>query len=104
MLDQVIYSAEGGCSTWVMEQLELFDTSPFTNQSMVYVGARNGFIKIGVSRHPQVRAHQLQMHLLRVMPGTRDDEQALHRRFAQDRIDREWFMPSPRLLQWITAA
>lgn len=61
----------------------------------VYIGVRNGVAKIGLTREPQRRARQLRLHLLLVLPGGPLEEKALHRRFADARIDREWFFLTP---------
>lgn len=80
-----------------MEQLRLIELPP-VEPGWVYIGARNGFIKIGYSADPIRRARELGITLLTTMPGSVEDERRLHRRFAADRIDREWFMSSPAIL------
>ncbi|HZP79743.1 MAG TPA: GIY-YIG nuclease family protein [Pseudolabrys sp.] len=44
-------------------------------------------------------AGELRLHL--VIPGTRDDEKALHRMFAKSRLRREWFTRSPQIDEFI---
>lgn len=76
---------------------------------MIYF-ARSGMegpIKIGSSRNPRQRvtdlagAHHDEITLMAVAPGDSTDEFALHKRFADDRIRREWFRPSEALLAYI---
>lgn len=65
-----------------------------------------GHIKIGFTDHDDTlqRLVQLQtgspvpLRLLGTIPGTLNDEKTLHRRFASDRVQGEWFKPSTKLL------
>ena len=85
-----------------MEQLSLFEPGdPSEPAQYLYIGARNGQLKIGLSRHPRRRATELKLVLLHVEPGTKSLEQSLHRRFRSSRIDREWFMPTGDVLAWL---
>lgn len=68
-------------------------------------------IKIGYSgRDPEERRNEYQtgnsspLIVLAVMPGTRVDEAALHRRFAHARVLNEWFRPIPAILALIRRA
>lgn len=64
-------------------------------------------IKIGFSKSPIKRLHQLQtaatrpLHLLAVMEGGHDLEHALHQRYAQHRTVGEWFKPAPEIIELI---
>lgn len=67
----------------------------------------NGFIKIGYTRSMGSRIGNLQtispypLEILRVISGTRKDETAVHKRFA-DLLERgEWFRPGEALLAYI---
>ena len=67
-----------------------------------------GPVKIGHSEDVDRRREQLESHygrplaLLKVMPGGRDEERALHERFAEHRIGRtEQFRPAPDLMEFI---
>ena len=71
---------------------------PLAAESWVYLGARNGFVKIGVSVDPARRARELGLVILRTWPGDRATERALHDRLRAHRIDREWFMANPEVL------
>lgn len=68
-----------------------------------------GHIKIGYSDDPNKRkagfqtGNSLPLKILACMPGNRDDEQALHERFAECRMSGEWFYPHERLLGFIDA-
>lgn len=68
----------------------------------------SGPIKIGSSNSPTTRLSELQigsaldLRLLRQLPGTADDERALHARFAAHRIRGEWFEPSPEVLEEVS--
>lgn len=70
----------------------------------VYFVARGDHIKIGFTGNLAQRLRDLEnsggpgLDFLGSMPGTRQDEQWLHRRFASSRVVGEWFhthgMPS----------
>lgn len=65
----------------------------------------HGPIKIGVSTDVTGRLRSLQVGfldplvLLGTLPGGADLEQALHDRFRDQRVEGEWFRPSPELLR-----
>ena len=67
----------------------------------------DALIKIGFSRHPRGRMRTLQAQggrplvLLHYERGTKQDESALHRRFASARIRGEWFTPTPNILDYV---
>jgi hypothetical protein len=85
------------------EQLALFtDPSPRAGPPYVYAGWRNGLVKIGTSSDPTRRARELGITLLGVAPGGREAEGAVHSRFAVERLQYEWFVPSPRVWRWVT--
>jgi hypothetical protein len=68
----------------------------------VYIGTRGSFIKIGSSMNPNRRAKELGLRLLHIEPGGLVREHELHQQFWRARLDREWFLPSPDLLDYIT--
>ena len=76
---------------------------------VVYFVRRScGAIKIGLSwdlerRLIALRSQWGKLELLATMPGDRATERALHRRFAEEALGREWFIPSPRLYATIEA-
>jgi hypothetical protein len=69
-------------------------------------------VKIGVSAYNPETAYArmsrlqsgcpLQLELLAVAPGYRDEEAGLHRRFAGNRIRGEWFSLTPELSEYIS--
>lgn len=70
--------------------------------------AKNLLIKIGYtsSDEPTGRLKSGQtwnpdgLEVLLTMPGTQDEEKALHRRFAEANVAGEWFKPTPELLRY----
>lgn len=79
-------------------------------KSWVYFlqSGERGAVKIGFTGSaPMVRLSALQtgnpepLRLLGAVPGVREDETALHERFARFRIGGEWFRPEPELLSFI---
>jgi hypothetical protein len=66
-----------------------------------------GLIKIGVSRKPKKRLHELQvgnsknLQLIAMRKGLRQDEQRIHRMFTINKVRGELFEPSLRLLALI---
>lgn len=67
----------------------------------------DGPIKIGITAKVERRMSTLQtsnserLSLMATMPGTVDDEAALHKRFASIRLTGEWFESEPELLKFI---
>jgi len=78
-----------------------------TTESSVYFlqAAEEGLIKIGFTTgrpswrmtHIQTKERQ-KLTLLASMRGTREDEEALHARFANSRVRGEWFEPTDELV------
>lgn len=70
----------------------------------------DGFIKIGFATNTGLRLSALgvgapyPLELLAVMPGSREDEAALHERFSSDHVRGEWFQPTATLLEIIARA
>lgn len=77
-----------------------------------FIGAVGGPIKIGCSASPRSRRNELQVGsaqsllVLATVPGGEALERALHHRFADHRLNGEWFAPTPELLMliWETGA
>lgn len=73
-------------------------------QGFVYLISDGEYVKVGYSVKPEARVGELQtgnareLRLLASMPGTVEDERALHLRFLDDNLLLEWFRPSPALL------
>lgn len=85
-----------------------------------YVMQRQGWVKIGRSKHPLTRLKELRalnrqcyiitpdamdcaepIYLLAVIPG--DHEHALHERFAACYAAGEWFLPDADMRAWLAA-
>jgi hypothetical protein len=78
------------------------------NQKLIYVICAGNALKIGwTTGNPKSRLDALQtgnaqkLGLAAMWDGTRDEERALHRRFAQWRIQGEWFLPSDELVEFV---
>lgn len=67
----------------------------------------SGLIKIGLSTHPDARCTNLQaevgevVRVLFTLPGTRVQENGLHKRFAESRVRGEWFYELGRLHEFL---
>lgn len=67
----------------------------------------NGFIKIGLARDLWQRIDALQpgspyqLKLVRVLPGGRAEERALHERFRSAHYRGEWYRPTEELLRFL---
>ncbi len=65
--------------------------------TIYFISADDDLIKIGYTTNINARmrslrtAHPKELRILLVIPGSRDDEQELHRRFDAFRVGREWF-------------
>lgn len=75
---------------------------------LVYFLGAGPFVKIGQARmSPQRRIKQLQtgcpypIELLAWLPGGRERERALHRRFSQWRAQSEWFHATEEILAYV---
>ena len=89
-----------------------------SRKGLVYFFECGGFIKIGFSIDPEARLRQIQISgngttapqnvnmreakMLTAAPGSRNDEMALHNRFAATRDEGEWFKKSDELLDYVT--
>lgn len=66
-----------------------------------------GPVKIGLAVNMQRRWYELQrttgkeLNVLGVIDGDIKVEKSLHSRFSQERVDKEWFNPSPEILKFI---
>lgn len=72
--------------------------------SWVYLGARGHLLKIGTSINPRRRTgpRELNLDVLALMPGGRDLEKALHRRFRHLRLPgTEWFILDQELIAFV---
>ncbi len=69
----------------------------------VYFAQRktNGLIKIGWSRSVKVRMSAVRAKVIGAVPGEREVELSLHKRFAHLRVRGEWFKPDDELLVYI---
>lgn len=62
-----------------------------------FISVDDELVKIGHTTNLSARlrslrtAHPKELRILLVIPGSRDDEQELHRRFAEFGVGREWF-------------
>jgi T5orf172 domain len=72
------------------------------------LGNNNGQVKIGWTGRPlgeRVRdlslASGVHLEVLGTIPGTQDDEAAIHQRFAAARGHGEWFKRTPEINAWI---
>jgi len=66
---------------------------------------RDGLVKIGHTTNLAVRRRAFGSgwgHILAIIPGSREDERAMHARFAKHLAhDREYFHPAPELIAYI---
>lgn len=79
-------------------------TRPAPVDGTVYVLRCGGFIKIGWTSDltKRMRSYQPDSVLLATMPGTRKDENRLHKRFAHLRTHgREWYPIAPQITEYV---
>lgn len=100
-------SGAWGATGWAHRQGEdQFGNRRGLDRTFVYFvqAGEDGPIKIGVSNEPLSRMAEMQTcmpHTLRMLafhPGTRAEEQSLHKRLAAFRIRGEWFHPCEEVL------
>lgn len=74
---------------------------------MLYFATTGNYVKIGQSDNPTARVRQIQIHcpepvkLAGTMPGTQEDERAVHRLFHEHRVRGEWFRLEQPILDYI---
>lgn len=77
--------------------------------AVYFIACGDDLIKIGHTTNLRSRLRSLrtatpkELRVLLVIPGTRDDEQELHRRFSAHRAGREWFFRCDAILEFISA-
>jgi integrase len=84
-------------------------TSLRARDQLIYLAqsVNGGPIKIGCSRDPEARiaalqtSHPERLRLLLVYAGGAHDERELHARFAEHRLEGEWFRPAASILAFI---
>ena len=95
----------------LIESLTLWGVMPVTVAGLVYFirSEINHEIKIGFTggtvekRLRSIKtSHPHKLQVLATMPGTFEDEKALHERFAKFRLQGEWFKSHPDLLAFIS--
>jgi len=75
---------------------------------LYFIRSGDGPIKIGVSVDPKKRlkglqtAHPFKLELLCVVSGAGRKESEYHQRFAEFRLEGEWFSPAPEILSEIS--
>jgi hypothetical protein len=81
-----------------------------SREPLVYfISAESDLIKIGYTTNLSARlrslrtAHPNELRILLAIPGSRDDERELHRRFAEYRVGREWFRRSKPINDYIAS-
>lgn len=70
---------------------------------VVYFAEARGMVKIGFSSDTSRRMYEVDARLLATVPGSIALERAVHRLFADDRVDGEWFRPSQAIQAFIAA-
>jgi hypoxanthine-guanine phosphoribosyltransferase len=84
---------------------EMADREPI----VYFIVCGDDLIKIGHTTNLRSRLRSLrtatpkELRVLLVVPGTRDDEQELHRKFEAHRIGREWFARCDPIMEFISS-
>lgn len=102
-----IFGIRGGLSAGERRRRKMAELAvrPAPENDRVYFATRaDGLIKIGHSTDIPQRMAALKIQLITSIPGGRELEQELHKRFAYCAAGREWFDPSPELLRYIDFA
>lgn len=75
-----------------------------------FIGGESGPVKIGTSQNPRARLRAVQCHhpyplsILATVPGGVEVERGLHKRFADHRLNGEWFERHIDIIAEINAA
>jgi Meiotically up-regulated gene 113 len=84
---------------------EMADREPI----VYFIACGDELIKIGHTTNLRSRLRSLrtgtpkELRVLLVIPGTRDDEQELHRKFEAHRVRREWFSRCGPIMEFISS-
>lgn len=98
-------SAEGAEIRRALPAVEASDADGF--KVVYFIEASNGLIKIGSTKNLSGRSralaasNALPLRLVAWDHGSKVDELALHRLFAEARRHGEWFSPTPELLRFV---
>lgn len=90
---------------WLTQRCSL----PVRECERVYFVLAGDFIKIGFSTNPLKRLAAMQtgspyeLIMLADIPGSKDDEQEIHRMFPDIHVRGEWFRDDPRIRAFIEA-
>lgn len=80
-----------------------------TKDGFVYAAVDGALVKIGFTKNPAARLRNLRtgaagnLAFYVLKPGSKADEAALHRRFANAHVAREWFERAAEVEAWIAA-
>jgi hypothetical protein len=92
-----------GCGTFQGGPSKRIESS-MRNSLYFIADQRRRYVKIGISRDPERRLHDLQagspipLHIVLVIPGNgKAEEEALHQYFAKHWSHREWFKFAPEI-------
>lgn len=76
-------------------------------QSFIYFARAGNKVKIGISKNPKQRlggirtGNSSKVRIYYVTPGDSRKERDLHRRFAEHRVNGEWFLFAQTIRDWI---
>jgi hypothetical protein len=120
MLDEPPGLFEVDPSWWRLRHCRVCGGTLKQPPGQTYVMQRQGFVKIGKSKHPATRLKELRainrqcyiitpaamdctepIFLLFTLPD--DMEHALHERFARCHVEGEWFLPDTDMRDWLRA-
>ncbi len=98
-IDKASLAACGRLNECEMDQPVIYFISAVQNQDLIKIGYTTNL----VARLRSLRTSspdELKIHL--VIPGSREDEQSLHRQFASSHVRREWFKRAKAIDDFIT--
>lgn len=90
---------------WLTQRCSL----PVQDGERVYFILAGDYIKVGFSTNPHKRIKSMQtgspfvLVMLADIPGSKDDEQEIHRMFPDLHVRGEWFRDDPRIRAFIEA-
>lgn len=99
-----IYDAILSAATFNRQQIRELDRKSESLAFVYFMRRTDGLIKIGYSYDPKKRLFQVraqckqQVDILATVQGAKKLEGDLHKKYAADRVEGEWFAESPELL------
>lgn len=106
-LPRIRLRSRPGSEEFLAEYRDALSGKSAPPQSFIYFARAGNKVKIGISKNPRQRlggirtGNSNRVSIYYVTPGDMALERELHRLFASDRVNGEWFIYSGQIRSWI---